>query len=610
MTNAAAFSPFAETIVRERYAHDSDQRGTAAETWRNIADRVGYHVFQAVSHLEPRWRTLASEVSRLIFERKFIPAGRYLAAAGRPMHQTQNCLLNRVEDSREGWGEHTQKAMVGLMTGAGLGVNYSRLRAKGTQLKRSGGYASGPVSLIQATNELGRCAMSGGSRRAALWAGLAWWHDDIFDFVRSKDWSPEVRKRKEADFNYHAPLDQTNISVCLDDEFFAAIRDSSHSKHSHANAVYRETVERMIRDAEPGFSIDIGDNAGEDLRNACTEITSRDDSDICNLGSINMARIESLEEMRHAVEIGTAFLLAGSVYSHVPYEKVGLVRERNRRLGLGLMGLHEFMLKQGSSYGPNPALEPYLVAYTRSTPISHRKADEWSISRPIKTRGIAPNGTIGIVAETTTGLEPIFAVAMKRRYFHHGSWHYQYIVDPTAKRLVDDYGINPDEIQTAYSLAEKTGIRLEFQGWIQRYVDHAISSTINLPAWGSRLNNPDTVDRFASELLHHLPNIRGITCYPDGCRGGQPLVPVDYYEAVGKVGQVFVEQDSPTIDPAKLSSYQRLVSDDAQDSGEFELITPNSLGPDGRNEIEFHRSDDPGLMPDVCSLRGGGTCGA
>lgn len=529
-----SMSEFAATIFRDRYAHDINGR---KETWAETAYRVAFYVLSAVNAS----RELIHEVAALIEQRKFMPGGRYLAAAGRELHQTQNCVLLRAEDSREGWGRHISNATLALMTGAGVGGEYSRIREEFALLRRTGGYASGPIPLIQGTNEMGRAAKMGGSRRAALWAGLKWKHPDALKFAKMKDWPEDVRAKKAADFNYAAPFDHTNISLGLDDEFFAAHGNSEHPRHAWAREVYKTGVHLMLSDAEPGFSVDCGENEGEDLRNACTEITSRDDSDICNLGSINMARIGSVEEMRRVVELATIFLLAGTVYSDVPYAGIAVTREKNRRLGLGLMGLHEWLLVRGLRYEPSEELIPYLDAYAESTRIAWKWADMWGISRPVKTRAIAPTGTIGIVAETTTGLEPIFCAAYMRRYFDHGNWLFQYVLDPTARRLVE-MGVDPDTIEDAYMLSQDCERRISFQAWIQQWVDHGISSTLNLPAWGTKYNNPDTVADFSSMLLRYLPKLRGITCYPDGCRGGQPLTPISYAEAANKLGVVHNEQ--------------------------------------------------------------------
>lgn len=550
-------SPFADAITKQKYAHDKED--ATKESWAEIAWRAAYHTLSAVN--APLSQIEAT--AKLIEQRKFIPGGRYLYASGRPFHQVQNCLLMRIEDSREGWADHLQKCSMALMTGAGIGIDYSLIREEDAPIRKTGGKASGPLSIMKITNEVGRYVMQGGSRRSAIWAGLNWAHADVMKFIHMKNWSPEVRAMKEKDFNFPADMDMTNISVQLDDAFFAAYhcncvgwesnpyQDSfacyacggsheAHRLHYHAVDVYWAVIRQMLTTAEPGFSVDCGENAGETLRNACTEVCSHDDSDICNLGSINMARIESLTEMQQVVMLGTAFLLAGTVYSDVPYQKVDEVRTKNRRLGLGLMGLHEWMLLRGQKYGPSPELADYMGIYATSTDVAAQWADQWNLSRPIKTRAIAPTGTIGIIAETTGGLEPLFCVAYKRRYLDGLTWQYQYVVDPTAKRLIDS-GVNPDSIEDAYSLAKEPERRIAFQSWLQQYVDHGISSTLNLPAWGTEHNCEEKLKSFGDMLITYLPKLRGFTCYPDSSRGGQPITAVKYQTAMKHVGQVFYE---------------------------------------------------------------------
>lgn len=849
--------------MEQKYSHDKTDG--SKETWPEIAHRVAKNVLGAVNATKEE----IAETAALITQRKFIPGGRYLYASGRSFHQVQNCLLMRAEDSREGWAEHLHKCAMSLMTGAGIGIEYSRVRERGAIIRRTGGTATGPIALMTMTNECGRGIQQGGARRSAIWAGLKWWHKDIKEFIHLKDWSPEVRAMKEKDYNFPATMDGTNISVGLDTEFFKAYHDKKHPKHDKAQKVYWDTVRHMLETGEPGFSIDCDENDGEDLRNApvtadtvvlteygympvgslldkpaglwtglnwspevvftktksnapitkvemtggrvircdeshpflverfkgrgerrklidvervaasklkagdvlhvslpqpipsykldndeytlgyvygdgtftkaggaeitfcteaskncvepirkhwslssvneddgrgykrayfgvdgywqgrdkavfpvevyawnysqagsflaglfdadgnweptqsrlrlsskhegflqgvarlleqygilahvgkagistygksqgyqlvvaseyadkcaafmptirlkpelegyksyrpslirvlsvecdgfedvyctdvqlpehsfqaegviisnCTEVTSRDDSDVCNLGSINMAEIYTLEEMEQAVRVGVRFLLAGTLYSDLPYEKVGEIRTKNRRLGLGLMGLHEWLLKRGYRYGSNPELQSYMELYARSTDVAAVIADGYGISRPVKTRAIAPTGTIGIIAETSTGLEPIFCVAYKRRNLIGDRVAYEYVIDPAAKRLIDQ-GVDQNLIEDSYDLAREPERRIAFQAWLQHYVDHAISSTLNLPEWGTEFNNEETVKPFGDMLVKYLPQLRGMTCYPDGSRGGQPLSPVKLTTALKHKDQVFYEQ--------------------------------------------------------------------
>jgi len=540
-----SMSNFAQTITDRTYAHDTEEGGK--ENWEQIAYRVTKNVMRAVG-VDMRQR-LAQEICRLITERKFIPGGRYLYAAGKQYHQTNNCLLLKVHDSREGWSELLAKSSMALMSGAGIGVDYSDIRHEGSPIRKTGGTATGPISLMQILNECGRGIMQGGNRRSAIWAGLKWNHPDVHKFIRVKNWPAEIHALKEKDHSFPAILDCTNISVQLDDDFFLAYHDDEHDLYALAHSVYWATVEQMLKTGEPGFSVDCGKNANETLRNACGEVSSKDTDDICNLGSINLARVEDLKEFKHVMDVATAFLLAGTVYSDVPYSDVDKVRSKNRRLGLGLMGVHEWLLSRGKTYAPDEELGTWLSAYAKSGRYANKWADEWKMSRPKKTRAIAPNGTTSIVAETTGGAESIFCVAYKRRYLKGEQRYYQYVVDPCARRLIES-GVDPSKVEDAYTLARDVEKRVAFQAWIQGYVDHCISSTINLPAYGTELNNKDTIRLFGSMLLRYLPQLRGITCYPDGSRTGQPLSPVSYKEALEHEGAELVEE---TVDVCKLT---------------------------------------------------------
>lgn len=525
-------SPWANSIYLSKYSMDGK------EEWPDTAHRVATTVLGALGYQEKSDEVY--EVRKLLFERKFLPGGRYLYATGRGLHQVNNCLLLRAEDSREGWSELLQKASMALMTGAGIGVDYSQVRESGAPIRRTGGLASGPISLMQMVNEVGRHVMQGGSRRSAIWAGLRWDHPDIMSFIRIKDWSPEVRALKEKDFNFPGTMDMTNVSVILDDEFFEVYHNRYHMKNALAQEVYWKALEKMGRTGEPGFSIDTGANSGETLRNACTELTSYDTDDICNLGSLNLARFDNREDFATAVDLATLFLLAGTVYSHVPYPEVAEVREKNRRLGLGLMGVHEWLLQRDRQYGPDIELDRWLREYATSTEWAAEWADIHSLSRPVKTRAIAPTGTISIVAETTSGIEPLFCTSYKRRYLASGNgWKTQLVVDPVAKRLIEQ-GVPAGDIEDAYSLSYDVERRIGFQAWMQGYVDHGISSTINLPA---PLGYEESVE-YGKMLLKYLPRLRGLTSYPNGARGGQPLTPIPLDMAMQHEGVVFESEEA------------------------------------------------------------------
>jgi len=523
---------FADNIFKQKYAQGPN------DSWDALADRLVDDVCGSRGGTLPVLMSDGDrkELAQHIKEMRFLPGGRYLYYAGRPYKAYNNCYLLRAEeDTREEWSNVTWRAMSCLMTGGGIGIDYSRLRPSGRPLSRTGGVASGPIPLMYAINEIGRNVMQGGSRRSAIYASLNWAHEDIPIFLRAKNWSDEVKAAKEANFNAWAPLDMTNISVNYDDAAFNLLD----------NPVFLENCRQAMQTGEPGFSFNFGSKQNETLRNACSEVTSEDDSDVCNLGSINLGNINSLDEFKSVVSLASKFLVCGTLRADLPYDKVYRVREKNRRLGLGLMGIHEWLLQRGQKYEVTNELREWLNVYrSESEAAANEHCDRFYISRPVAYRAIAPTGTIGILASTTTGIEPLFAVAYKRRYLTNGTqWKYEYVVDATAQRLINEYGLKPDEIDTAYKLSNDYESRIRFQADIQDYVDMSISSTINLPAWGTKENNPDKVQRFASTLAAYAPRLRGFTCYPDGSRGGQPITEVDYETATKHKGTVFTEHD-------------------------------------------------------------------
>lgn len=854
-TNPAFRSKFSEDIFNYKYRHEG------AETWDELCGTLVEDVCGGLMSKSER-----DQLTHYMRQLLFIPGGRYLYYAGRPMKFFNNCFLLRAEeDTREDWADLSWKSETCLMTGGGIGVDYSRYRAEGSPIRRTGGTASGPIPKMQMINEIGRRVMQGGSRRSAIYASLNHAHPDVAKFLTAKDWDTmpvgntgkTLWDIKQDDFNFPAPLDFTNISVNYDTDWLLHYWETGD-----VGDTFRVNVEQALRTAEPGFSFNFFDKENETLRNACvpgdtliltdkgyveiesvvgervsvwngeewscvipfstgvnetmtvvlsdgtslrctpyhifvlkggerkkaedledgdvlekfsmptlkddvvvderraysqgfysgdgtkgytrswvyapkyscvdrligrvyndgknagrrvwnhgamldkayvpinepfayrmnwlaglldsdgtvtrdkngsgfqvasvdfdfldrvrlmlttlgcrpkivsareagkrsmpdgkggykdydcretkrlligntdaftlmrlglklsrlehdgrepqrdarrfvtvtntsydtsteetfcftehkanrgtfngivtgqcTEVTSEDDSDVCNLGSINFGRIDSMKDLQEIVRLGTMFLICGTLKADLPYDKVNKVREKNRRLGLGIMGLHEWLIKRKSSYEVTPELHRWLNIYkSESDRVSDWFADLLNISRPVKKRAVAPTGSIGILSGTTTGIEPLFAVAYKRRYLTNGNkWKYQYVVDSAAKEMIDLYGVDPDSIESAIDLARDAERRIKFQADVQDYVDMSISSTINLPEWGSKLNNGDTVDDFCNTLAKYAHRLRGATFYPDGARGGQPLTAVPYSEAVDKLGQEFEENVS------------------------------------------------------------------
>jgi ribonucleoside-diphosphate reductase alpha chain len=203
---------------------------------------------------------------------RFLAGGRYIYYAGRRNKFFNNCyLLKAEEDTREDWANLSWKSESCLMTGGGIGVDYSTYRAKGSHLSRTGGQASGPIPKMEMINEIGRKVMQGGSRRSAIYASLNWQHGDIGDFLKAKDWQSmyvpgtdlTLKDIKEKDFNWPAPLDMTNISVNYDTAWVSNVTATGE-----LGDVFMQNVRQALQTGEPGFSFNFWDKENETLRNA------------------------------------------------------------------------------------------------------------------------------------------------------------------------------------------------------------------------------------------------------------------------------------------------------------------------------------------------------
>lgn len=526
-------SKFAQDIYLQKYSKNG------IETWKDTCKRVVEAVCAQLVDNKTK-----EKIYDIMYDRKFIPGGRYLYSAGNPFHQVNNCFLFRAEDSREGWADIASKATASLMTGGGIGIDYSSLRPSGAIIKRTGGTSTGPLALMHLVNESGRYIMQGGQRRSAIWAGLNWNHTDVKDFINLKNHSKQLTDLKDGDLTFPMPMELTNISVIYDTEFFIAIENEEHPKHNLAKEIWALNCKQAFSTAEPGMSFNFRKD-NESLRNACCEVTSEDDSDKCNLGTIWINRIKDKKELADVVKYGTYFLLCGSIYSDVPTPKIREVGQKNNRVGLGLGGIHEWLMQRGHGYECVPELHRWLSIYeSESDGAAFVGAKNLSVTVPRGVRAIAPTGTIGIIAETTTGIEPLFCKAFKRRYYNEGRWLHQYVVDGAIKRLLDQ-GMSLDGVIDSYDISFKQ--RVKFQADVQNYVDMAISSTCNISSWGSDQNNIQTLDKMSTILLKYAKRLRGFTVYPDGCRGGQPLTRCDLKEALESEGRVFEEKENECI---------------------------------------------------------------
>ena len=472
-----------------------------------------------------------ANIKEMMISKKFIPAGRYLYYAGRERNFYNNCYaFIAEEDTREEWGKILDRVLSALMTGGGTGINLDVIRAKGSILKGTGGEASGPIALMEIIDYMGTKVRQGGSRRSALLASLSYWHPDIKEFMAIKDWDTETTKKKLADYNYKAPMDCTNISVVYD----------KLEENDLSYDIFKENMRRALLDGEPGFIFNLKEKQRlEKGRNPCGELISSDDSDVCNLGSLNWANIKDIGDLERCTILALKFLMCGSKEAQLPNQKIVDVRAKNNRIGMGIMGLHEWMLQRGHKYEVSEELYLWLQRWqytcdTEKTAI----ADEIGCPVPLTTRGIAPTGTISMLAKTTSGIEPIFAKAYKRRFLKNEVWKYTYTVDDTARRIIEERGSELG-VQDAEEIDLED--RLQVLDLLGEHTDMAISTTINIL---EPVTDSNTILGMTRMVYNYAKrgNIRGLTFYPNGARGSI-LEECDYSEAIRSENVEFVEHD-------------------------------------------------------------------
>ena len=237
---------FGETIFNNKYRNAPG----GCSTWADLVDTM---VLRNCSGLMPPGEM--TQLASYIRDMKFIPAGRYLYYAGREAAYFNNCFGFIAEDSREGWADLGWKHFRALMVGGGVGTYYGKIRPSGSIISRTGGTASGPLSLMFSMNEIGRNVQQGGSRRSALYASLPAGHADAERFLHAKDWSEEVKALKASDFNFPATLDMTNISL------------QYSSEEELCLPIFAKNIRQAVTSGEPGFQFDIG-YPDEVVRNA------------------------------------------------------------------------------------------------------------------------------------------------------------------------------------------------------------------------------------------------------------------------------------------------------------------------------------------------------
>lgn len=529
------------TIAENRYFIEG-------EDWEACANRVGQIIAAAEnSHMFQ----YANKFAESIFNLDFLPGGRILRNAGRQRGSLFNCYHLPIGDSREEIGQYYKDSLILWGEGGGVGVNMSDLRPKGAAIKGVGGNSSGPVSFLIASDAIAETIESGGSRRAAALALMHVTHPDIIDFIDAK--------------LKHAVLSHYNISVAVNDKFLEAVESDSDWEYKFAQQsfgkvkaveIWDKIIENMVNCAEPGILN--WDNLVKNNSyyydpvlgvNPCGEAVLAP-YDVCDLGSLVLPNFitgnvnTNWKKLEETIKIAVRFLDDVIDVNKYVLKEIDIKAHNSRRIGLGVMGMSEYLFAKNMRYGSKKAIAEVeklmrfirdvtyetLVelasekgAFPRFDPVAYGKASfirklPVSLRMKIKEYGtrcvtgmaIAPTGTISLLAEVTSGIEPLF----RKAYLRSDRVSERMYVHPIYKDILETKGKSPEWFVDTDDLNPED--HFEMQAIVQRYVDGAVSKTINMPA-------ETTSDELSKLMLEYVHDLKGVTVYVDGSREGQIL---------------------------------------------------------------------------------------
>lgn len=562
---------FSKQIHKERYAF------TESEPWDGENGTCMRVSKQMASVENPeKYEKYKNKFYWALVNNYFAPGGRIFYNSGRPNPQLLNCfVLGDDLDSKEGWGRLLYENVVTSMTGGGCGQNFSSVRPRGAEIKGHRGICPGPVELMRGVNGAAHMVRAGGGRRAANMFGLALKHPNIEEFLNAKLIKGE--------------LDMANISVISHDtkKFIEAIKNDSdwelqwksqYKKSIKARKLWNTIVKNAYDCGEPGFlNMELALSEStiyyiEDLTctNPCGEIFLSP-YDCCCLGHLVLPRFVvngELDKHLLAEVIRLAVRFLDNVISANSYPLPEMKEKANklRRIGLGTTGLADMLVMLGYRYGSTEANEfiddlfKFIskTAYEASIMLSIEKGP-FSECKPelhvksgyvkrmskkikalIEEHGIrncailtqAPVGTVSILSgNCSSGIEPMFAFAYWRNYWQGEKLQKELCFHPLFVEFLEKQ-TSVQHFVASHDLSVRD--HMEVQKIVQKYIDNAVSKTINIP------KNYD-IKGLKELWLEYLPFLKGTTFYREGSRSyvdkdgkeqAPPLTPIDMEEAV------------------------------------------------------------------------------
>lgn len=614
-------------VLESRYLL-KDEDGKVIETpgqlFRRVAKTLA-NVEQEYRISKNRKKEIEEDFYNVMSRLEFLPAGRTLNNAGTPQSQLANCFVLPIEDSMEGIFDSVKWMALVHQRGGGTGFNFSKLRPRGDAVtKSSGGFATGPISFMKVFDIATRQVMQGGKKRGANMGILNVDHPDVLEFINCKNESGEIEN-----FNISVGVsDEFMKAVESNSEWeFKNPRTGETVSTMRARSLMSQLVASAWRTGDPGLIFLDPINRNNPLKASYGEIDATNPCgeqplhpfDACNLGSINLARhvtkvpmksgsshsvrnyrddkddlksVSSLpkvdwEKLGHTVRVGVRMLDDVIDACRYPLPQINETVRANRRIGLGVMGwadmLYQLRIPYDSDKGVKLAKKVAKFIQETSWQASEDLAKEkgefprWKESSFAKTgrkvrnvaiTTIAPTGSISMLADASSGIEPVFALAYTKnvvsdsglsymnKYFREeldeSLWADGDAEHKVRDRIVREVGESgsvshvsgvPEEVKTVYRTAHDISPEwhVEMQSAWQKYTDNAVSKTINFP-------NSATIDDVENAyMMAWKQGCKGITIYRDGSKDVQIL-------SVGSANQRISESAGTQIIQSKIKT--------------------------------------------------------
>lgn len=542
-------------VLKKRYLR-RDERGEICETPGQMFDRVASHVSLAEGRYGDdvdSWRRKFLGMMKYLL---FLPNSPTLMNAGLDLGQLSACFVLPVEDSLEGIFDTLKHMALIHQSGGGTGFSFSRLRPKNDVVRSTGGIASGPVSFMSIFDAATNVIKQGGRRRGANMGVLRIDHPDILEFIEAKE-RPGF-------------LENFNVSVAATDGFMRRSRQGGDvdlinprngqvTGSLNAKELMNLIATSAWRGGDPGMIFIDRINALHPLQgiieatNPCGEQPLLP-YESCNLGSINLSKLVEKGEIRwdlleELVRLGVRFLDDVIDMNRFPLKQIEEETIRNRKIGLGVMGFAEMLIEMNISYSSGDAIriagdvmgfisrlgreESARLGEIRGSfpAFEQSRLKGWGAMRNSTVTTIAPTGTIGIIAGTSSGIEPLFAISFVRHVLEgarlyeasplferaakeRGIYGPELMTDVARKGSVQNISAVPDDLRevfvTALDIPPEQHVRV--QAAFQKHTDNGVSKTVNLAQSASV---GDVLDVY--NLAYDL-GCKGITVFRYGSR--------------------------------------------------------------------------------------------